>query len=64
MFLLDVILYKLCCLIWPPKPRQRVGNYDSENSANWIILEDMEHQGRIQDNPMPQIEDSGDGPEY
>jgi hypothetical protein len=53
MLFLDIILYKLSCLIWPPsKPKQYSDssrNMGSEDNANWIILEDLERDRNIQD---------------
>lgn len=43
----DILLYWLATKIWPDKPKQTYSqsNYnDAEDSANWIILDDMNRQ--------------------
>lgn len=45
MFIFDVILYKLACLIWPDEPKQKTTTYynNREDCANWIILDNLGH---------------------
>ena len=59
MFLIDVVLYKIACLIWPDeqcKKEKCCSSGSKEDGLTWIILDDLERDGKLQDN------DSNDDP--
>lgn len=66
MFFLDIVLYKIACLIWPDEQPTN-GCSSGENSANWIILDDLERDGKLQDkdNDDPFLNgDYDEGPDW
>jgi len=64
MFIIDVILYGIINLIWPPDKSKGTSG-DPESNENWIILDDLHLNGRLQDQNHPPVnEDYYDGPEW
>jgi len=63
MLFLDIVLYKIACWIWPDEPRTTKRGSSGENSANWIILDDLERDGKLQDkdNDDPLLNGEYDG---
>lgn len=45
MFILDLILYKILLMFCPDEQPERLSS--KENSANWIILDDLEQDGKL-----------------
>lgn len=71
MFLLDIVLYKIACLIWPDEKCNDdcCSSGQKEDGLTWIILDDLERDGKLQDNEKDENDpflngDYDDGPDW
>lgn len=62
---IDLFLLWIANLIWPDKPAQTINGRNSEDCANWIILDHMQDQGKVDDSNDPYLnEEYNDGPDW
>ena len=67
MVILDILLYMIANLIWPEKPRFTNRGSSQEDCGHWIILDNLERDGKMNDmnsNDPFLNDDYEDGPDW